>query len=86
MFGSQRLFLSWRYLRLMIRGRCESQAAALLHTTAEVRRSSVVVAVGYRGGDFRPGTVSQGIISPPLKSPKPQASMCLTKCLSIFEK
>ena len=33
------------------------------------------------GGEFRPGK-----ISPPLKSPKPQASMCLAKCLSIFEK
>ena len=42
---------------------------------------------GVQGGrKFRPGTISQGIISPPLKSPKPQASMCLAKCLSIFEK
>ena len=52
----------------------------------------------YRGGGgFRPGTISpgdnfagdnfaRGKFSPPLKSPKPQASMCLAKCLSIFEK
>ena len=46
----------------------------------------------YRGGgnfargQFRRGKFRQGKISPPLKSPKPQASMCLAKCLSIFEK
>ena len=38
------------------------------------------------GGGFRRGQFRQGNISPPLKSPKPQASMCLAKCLSIFEK
>ena len=45
-----------------------------------------MVGENFARGQFRRGKFRQGKISPPLKSPKPQASMCLAKCLSIFEK
>ena len=90
----QAVAVSWtvsvagRYREEMCCGtHCVERGIHLPHQSGPYRCQHLQPTVGRTGGgggDFTRDFA--GILLPPLKSTKLQASMCLTKCLSIFDK